>query len=919
MTVTPPDPKLTGTTASKAQTTEGRLNAFIPGIASDESPVTVYLPIASGGPGNQLAVNGGVTPGGSWTCPAGVEEIQVECYGGGGGGGGGNASSGGGGGGGGEYACEPDYPVIPGQTYSYTVGSAGAYAVSGQSGGTGGNTVFDPQGLGLPGGVVANGGTGGDQLGQGQGGTGGTGSSATVAFSGGNGGTNLSGVNSDNPQQMGITGLLAWWKLDGLSPGKTVPPPVYDTMGKIGGTISVQNGYMLGTPQVSAPPQAPAAVWGGGTPPASSTPVAAGNKTCLWFDYTGSTQVGYVSANTGGIFSGSGSSFSNMTVSCWVLGDGTGVWGGTTASTIVANCDYIDNNTGYALYFTPDGSVNAYLHPPNDSTASHSYIVSYNSGNSALWSSSWHQVVLTYKAGSMILYVDGVQQASTTTGTYTSVVGGHYNTTLGVAPYNNWEWYKGWMSNVWWATSAATASQIAQAYGSVPASGGSGGGASGGSSGNGSNGTNATSSTGANGGGSNGASQPGINSGSSPGGLGGNSGSMGYPAPGVAPFSSGGGGNGKNSLASVQTAVYVSPQSATYAGSDATGGFAGQQVIPAANPAVVTQGGNVSTGGEFQGTQNAVMMLPAGIFNTLGGASIQSITLTLQVEGGGQNGTGTLLIGVASASGSTIPASFDGTGTISLLAVPVDTSQPNVVSIDLSSTNLSAYLTSPGAYMLVLGEGLNPTYSSYTQPTAPAYNVQVVGAGGVASGFSQDPTLTVTYTSSAVNSSGPGLPGYIAITYVTTSGTPVASVQPSSYTDDEGNQFASGFTGPITAFDPTITTPGNYVAEGWKTLGTITPNLTNARFRMLPDGNVQVDIRGNWTPSIPAGNYPYPVTLPVPYRPISQVTIGFTATSNNTVDGRIIISPSGSISFNVYNNLSSGLTISVPPIIYPTS
>jgi choice-of-anchor C domain-containing protein len=65
----------------------------------------------------------------SWTCPAGVTSIQVECWGGGGAGGSGtkavdtatNTSQNGGGGGGGAYARRVAVPVTPGQTYTITI------------------------------------------------------------------------------------------------------------------------------------------------------------------------------------------------------------------------------------------------------------------------------------------------------------------------------------------------------------------------------------------------------------------------------------------------------------------------------------------------------------------------------------------------------------------------------------------------------------------------------------------------------------------------------------------------------------------------------------------------------------------------------------------------------------------------------
>jgi hypothetical protein len=69
----------------------------------------------------------------SWTVPAAVTKLLVECWGGGGGG-----ASGGGGGGGGYAATE--WTVAPGTTVNITVGAAGAAATSNTTDGTDGNS-----------------------------------------------------------------------------------------------------------------------------------------------------------------------------------------------------------------------------------------------------------------------------------------------------------------------------------------------------------------------------------------------------------------------------------------------------------------------------------------------------------------------------------------------------------------------------------------------------------------------------------------------------------------------------------------------------------------------------------------------------------------------------------------------------------
>jgi hypothetical protein len=122
----------------------------------------------------------------TFTVPAGVTSLNVQCWGAGAGGTGGNSSNGQGAGGGGAYAGEPNYAVTPGQVISYTVGAGGTGdAVGSSSGPSGGPTTFDTTHV-AGSGVNANGG----QYYQSSFnyGPGGSTSGNTVAFSGGNGG-----------------------------------------------------------------------------------------------------------------------------------------------------------------------------------------------------------------------------------------------------------------------------------------------------------------------------------------------------------------------------------------------------------------------------------------------------------------------------------------------------------------------------------------------------------------------------------------------------------------------------------------------------------------------------------------------------------------------------------------------------------
>lgn len=148
----------------------------------------------------------------TWTAPAGITQVQAECWGGGGGGGSGTIGfHGGGGGGGGAYSQKLVIAVIPGNTYTVTVGTAGAGSSSAGTDGTNGNdswfstsgTVLAKGGLGGGGGtasVVGPGGAGGDSA-SGIGDnlfSGGSGDSAFLLPSGG-GGSSAGTAGNGNP------------------------------------------------------------------------------------------------------------------------------------------------------------------------------------------------------------------------------------------------------------------------------------------------------------------------------------------------------------------------------------------------------------------------------------------------------------------------------------------------------------------------------------------------------------------------------------------------------------------------------------------------------------------------------------------------------------------------------------------------
>ncbi len=171
-----------------------------------------------------------ITTSGSWTAPAGITLITVECWGGGGGGGGSATGAQAQGAGGGEY-CKSSIPVIPGNVYAVIVGAAGIGQLKAQ-GTDGGDSYFD---LGLD--VRAKGGGGGNVDGGlfhgigGNGGmfnmaenVGGNGFANVLAPNGGGGGAGFSGAGGNAVGPTGGIGVAPHGGNGGTSANVINPP-----------------------------------------------------------------------------------------------------------------------------------------------------------------------------------------------------------------------------------------------------------------------------------------------------------------------------------------------------------------------------------------------------------------------------------------------------------------------------------------------------------------------------------------------------------------------------------------------------------------------------------------------------------------------------------------------------------------------
>lgn len=940
---------------AKANATSARLDALVPNLASDLSPSLVYEP----GADNEVVKNGAILTANdyAWTAPdlnnGQPYTVQVECIGAAGGGGGGAATGvgGGGGGGGGEYACEPVYPVVPGETYSYFAGFGGKggktsplfNGVPAFPGSNGQPTAFDLRGKGITGGVIANGGFGGDQNGQGLGGVGGTGSVNTIHFDGGLGGTSSSGIMSDNPNTgIGLSRTLGWWRLD-------------DAVGQIvaqdygPSRVAVSHGQYAGAvvqPRaVAAPPQVPFGAsqnWWGGSNPTETQ----GN--CWLWDH------GTSSGNIGGLLTGFHTpQLGGLTVSAWIKGGPSaahyGDWSdGTHGSAIIASSMDASRPTtskGWCFYlFDANGSTTLNFEANN--SAGTFFSTSANVGPSAI-DGNWHMVTLTWAPGTnnVIFYVDGVLSAQAT-GSISTIAASAQPVSIGYNVLTGGYGFKGYMSNMYVSSGVASSAFIAIAYGSTPAAGGSGGGASGGSAGVGNPGVLAASTTGGAGGASAVASELGITTGSGAGGTGGNSGFNGSAAPAVAPYGGGGGGAGAYafSVPSAFTIEVPCSMSASYAGLDASGAAAGQLYTVSADPganetdpwyntaakqdAICYSGG--AGAAPFKGSMNTLLTFPslatidgnAGPvtdYLASGDWTVQNTFLKLTVA----SPNASIIVIGAWLSNAIIPTVDSdatltawGYGSAALTAyIPAGVAGRQVL-IDLTGTNL---MTSMMLHAYSNGfsqdghalQGVGLLIGALQGSSTFAGNVNGAWNSDEAEdwytafhGSDTDPTLSaaleIHYTASSTTtiSAGDGADGYIVIRFIDPKGTPVATMLPEAATDDKGNALGAGFTADPANYH--VWQPGSSprTLETWHPVsslsnGWVMQGASNCGYRLLPGNLLMIKLAVNGGSATTDTVF----TLPSGWRPANQQ---YAAVASN-----------GQITFGCYIQIGADGTVNV--------
>lgn len=887
----PPSPRLGKSQALNiVQGLANRLLNLVPSLPTSLSPVTIYQPGASGGVGNELIVNTiyPVTVTGTygvWIAPDlngdGSEYyVQVECFGAGGGGGGGNTTEGGGGGGGGEYACETQYPVIPGQAYAYIVGLPGnggynnsTQANPGSAGTNGGTTVFDLAGFGLAGGVVANGGQGGDQTSVGIGGVGGTGSSNSIHFPGGAGGSNNSANGSDYPLFLALANgmfvgntqsssiISAWYIMNDSNLHSATRNNT--ATGAADGTWTNFNGGFVTTGVNDAPTQTPAYTSAAGTYGpnqtqqgwASSFSVQAISKPSARFKTPSFP------------FSGN-----KVTFSCWVQAPSAATWGNTANGSVAViatnSTNYTSNSLkGYALYAVQGGT------PTNPSWRLIWAVGNGSSRQTVTYSTftptpgSWYYIVGTFNANLLTLYVNGAS-AGTATASFTSVPGGNFASVMGLNPSTQNDWFFGLVSNPWWANDCATSTLVSQAFGLTPATGGAGGGASGGPSAAGGIGSSGSGASG--GAGGTGATQPAnllhTTTQAENGYNGAVAGGSAYPPSGGAGGAYGGGGGAAGNLGgSPAITVLTIPftTAAAYAGTDAIQNpgapyNVGQQTHPGSNVTSVLFAGGLPSD-SASGSKNSLLMLPKGLSAMLGNNAWTMTNVFITFTNAFPANTVESVLQIGYSADTALPQNYTGASILGYIgAVPIPIGA-GTITYDLSATSIGANMASGAATAFVIGPGSAPTFNAYNAQTGPEFYASIYGPGAYDTfGNAQYPYLTVVLQKSlSVQLGSPGSGGGILVTALNNANTPVAFAQPFASTDAAGNQSAQGFTGPTTAWQPGQAA-GSFKPEtwhdmtpilgsGWSVGDAISGGTYHAMYRILPTGDVQFSGRVSLT------------------------------------------------------------------------
>jgi hypothetical protein len=327
-------------------------------------------------------------------------------------------------------------------------------------------------------------------------------------------------------------------------------------------------------------------------------------------------------------------------------------------------------------------------------------------------------------------------------------------------------------------------------------SNGTSGGASGANSGNstaaGNNGINSPSSAGA--------AAPAAQTGSGRGGAGGANTSNG--SAGGAPGGGGGGAGASTGTGGSFSQTFNCTTSRSYYGSDATNG----------NPngtrnsnGTCWQGGETATGGSANGTQKSVFLFNStAIQAACAGVTVSEVDFTItNAHSWYGSGMSMEIREWLRGQGTSLPASWNGVGSTLLITQTIAEGQRKTFQF---FTNTAAPTDFPSGAAIGIAIGPGPaafdlSYYGYFDGTGSGSNAVQL-------------TIKGTTAGSGFQTAGAGQDGQVKITY-SISNSIVFALSPVSGTDASGNDYAAGYTGPVSAFQPG-SSPAN--VETWHTI-----------------------------------------------------------------------------------------------------
>jgi hypothetical protein len=398
--------------------------------------------------------------------------------------------------------------------------------------------------------------------------------------------------------------------------------------------------------------------------------------------------------------------------------------------------------------------------------------------------------------------------------------------------------------------------------------GGCGGGGRAGSTGPGGNGNTSNSASGATGG------TAGTGLGGIVGGTGGNASANGNNG-------GGGGGCGAAAAAATGTSTYNVTYSASYYGSDASGGNAnGERNY--GSP--MYQGGTTASGGGYNGTMKSMGYLgPGNPQSDLAGKTIDSV----KVAFGNQHswyGTGMYIV-LGYNARTSLPSSWNGADITAVTSYwcPAGSYQYQ----DVTGYGLGTALQNGSAKCLTLGPGT---------PNMNLWNYGYFGGAGSAT----PPVIQVNWhTGTQPVKAGNGANGQVQVTY-TNAQSLVGALSPIAGTDAAGNAFAIGYTGPAQAIHPG-SSPAT--VETWQVVTNPSGWSGILRYKLLSEVNrVALDMALTHT-ALTSKQTVTLFTIPAIYRPNRAQTLECVETNNTAVAAPMpstFVGTGGSVSaFNV--------------------